>query len=86
MDIVKPIPAKRETPKICFREESAGSGQSFVFTARNVKRLIPIILPNTRPQIMPILLGCNNDVNESGLILSAVFANANKGSMRNATK
>ena len=55
IDIVKPIPAKKPTPKIVFHDKSCGSLQNPNFTATKDKRKIPRGFPAIRPSAIPKL-------------------------------
>ena len=56
MDIVKPIPPKRLTPKICFQLTPLGNFASPDFIIRKLAVKIPSGFPITNPTITPRLV------------------------------
>ena len=77
IDMVKPIPAKNETPKMCQVEISEGMVISFIFFAKSTNDVIPMLFPMTKLTTMAV-----TKLNSKGtelLITTPALANANTG-------
>ena len=85
MDMVKPMPAKKPTPKIPFQLISLGSFAIRNKIAAKLKRIMPIGFPTIKPKAIPILYGSENMLVTSELNTIAVLAKVNRGKMKNAT-
>ena len=85
IDIVKPIPAKKPTPRICFHLRSPGKTHKRNATAIKENSKIPSGLPITSPDIIPILFMCDKPCIQSPLSTIHVLASANNGRIKNAT-
>jgi hypothetical protein len=84
IDIVKPIPARQPAPVIHFQLRLSGSIPIPDLTAKYENRQIPAGLPKTRPVIIPKELEeVIFEIISEGIII-AVFARANRGSIKNA--
>lgn len=85
IDMVKPIPAKKPTPKMDFQFKSVGSLQSPNATAKNVNKKIPKGLPIINPSAIPKLLCSVKICAMLPLKTMAVLAKAKIGKMIKAT-
>jgi hypothetical protein len=85
IDMVNPIPPRKETDISCFQFDPLGSLQIPILTKINVNRTIPIGFPKTSPKKMPSVEFDEKKSPQFGLITMAVLAIANKGSMTNGT-
>ena len=85
MDIVKPIPAKKPTPKIPFQFISPGSFAIRNKIAAKLKIIMPKGFPTINPKAIPMLYVSENMLVTSELNTIAVLAKANRGKMKNAT-
>ena len=79
MDIVKPIPAKKPTPKNRFNVTFFGKLIIFVFTNKKVADIMPSGLPIKRPKMMAIESGDAKLAKEAPEIYKLVFAKAKTG-------
>jgi len=81
-DIVKPIPANKLMPKICFMLVFSCKTQSFVLMLMKTKVLIPKAFPMNNAKMIPI----PRPENKSGKLWAdktmVVFAKANIGKMK----
>jgi hypothetical protein len=85
IDIVKPIPPKKPTPKMCLQHTFAGNLDHLFRTMNQVNKTIPAGLPRTKPKMIPKSRGLINCVKEKLLIEKAVFASAKTGIINSAT-
>ena len=53
IDIVKPIPPKKPTPKMCLQHTFAGNLDHLFRTMNQVNKTIPAGLPTTKPKMIP---------------------------------
>ena len=80
MAIVKPIPAKNDTPIIWVLLMSDGTVISFILFANSTIDVIPILLPNTKQIIMLITSAVSNST--PLLKITPAFAKAKTGMIK----
>ena len=81
--IVKPIPHKNDTPSISTRFTLFGREHIFSFRDRYVSKVIPIGLPNKRPNIIPKGTGFDNELRLIESKFISALKKANSGNMIN---
>ena len=85
MDIVNPMPPSNPTPITWFQLMPFGNVHNPNVTEIKLKRKIPSGLPRINPERIPMLTDCPRPVSQPFWMVMHVFANANKGKMRNVT-
>ena len=85
IDIVKPIPAKKPTPKNLVNVTFFGRLIIFVFTNRKAADIIPSGFPTNKPNIIAIESGDAKFENEAPEMYKLVFAKAKMGMIMKLT-
>lgn len=85
IDIVKPIPPKILTEKICLRLIFFPNVEMPVVMASQTNKVMPIGLPKIKPSETPSAIGEAKSLNISGVKVMSVLLNANIGRMKKLT-
>ena len=83
--IVKPMPPKKDTPKMYFQFKSPGSDAIFALTAKYETRKIPTNFPTSNPNMIPSELLLVRLLSKLFGKTIAVLASANIGRIMKAT-